>query len=223
MERRLVFVLVGVFAAATACSDSTAPPDMPAAEPHHLRWAPSAGPKALRARQESQAGLGGLPTMNASFDAQQYSFWAVRGQNRALQIDFPTDENDTLKPFLSLTIPPTALAAYPDGTPFATGDSVLITATVDEELFVVEFEPTGLTFTADAPAQLRIWYTGADEDFDADGNVDSHDAYIDQELLGIWYNELEHEPWSEVGAAQSVEKKWFETALLHFSQYAVSW
>jgi hypothetical protein len=206
MERRLVFVLVGVIAAATACSDSTAPPDTPAAEPHHLRWAPSAGPKALSARQESpQAGLGGLPSMNASFDSQQYTIWAVRGETRALQIDFPTDDEEPL------------------GTPFANGDSVLITATVDEELFVVEFEPTGLTFTVDTPAQLKVWYTGADEDFDADGDVDSQDAYIDQALLGIWYHELEHDPWSEVGATQSISDKWFETALLHFSGYAVSW
>jgi hypothetical protein len=227
MKRRLVFVLVGAVAVA-ACSDSTAPPDTASDAPHHLRWATSAGPRASKIIQEApQAGLGGLTSMNATFESgpQRYSIWAVRGETRTLQIDFPepTSDGDSLKPFLSFTIPPGALSAYPDGTPFVDGDSVLITATVDEELFVIDLGPTGLTFTADSPAQLRIWYTGADEDFDADGDVDSQDAYIDSALLGIWYHELQNDPWSEIGATRSLLGKWFEADLLHFSTYAVSW
>ncbi len=221
MARRLAFFVAGVMAVA-ACADSTAP--APISAPHHLRWAPMAGPRAAKiAREGPQAGPNG--SMNAASDTEVYSFWAVRGQTRTLDIEFPASgiAGDTVEPFLKLTVPPGALASRPDGTPFADGDSVLITATVDEDLLLVEFQPSGLTFSSSDPALLSIWYTGAQGDLDSDGDVDQDDVYIDAALLGVWYQGDGSTNWDEIEATQSFVGKWFDTPLLHFSTYAISW
>ncbi len=86
----------------------------------------------------------------------------------------------------------------------------------------MHFEPTGLVFNPSAPAQFKIWYTGADSDLDGNGGVDANDEYIRQVLLGIWVQERPGDPWESVAALHSLDDKVFTAALQHFSGYAVS-
>ena len=49
------------------------------------------------------------------------------------------------------------------------------------------------------------------------------DAYIEQNLLGVWVQEFASAPWSPVTATQYLPGKMFSASLGHFSDYAVSW
>jgi hypothetical protein len=103
----------------------------------------------------------------------------------------------------------------------APGDSVLITVTVDTENIAVSLEPSGLVFGD--PAQLEIWYGGAGGDLNGDAVVDSTDAYIESQLLGLRYREGTDDEWTNVPATHYLENRSFTSALPHFCVYAVSW
>ena len=126
---------------------------------------------------------------------------------------------DTSSAFLRLT---TADPAWVPGLgDLAPGDSVLITVTIDPTNIKISLEPTGLLFGD--PAQLQVSYGGAGGDLNGDGLVDDTDAYIESQLLGIWYREGVDSAWSRVSAAQSLSDKSFRSALQHFSEYALCW
>jgi hypothetical protein len=124
-------------------------------------------------------------------------------------------------PFLRLEIPKSALNRLPDGSGIAKGDSVLITVSVNNSQILVDLGPSGLTF--DSPAELEIWYGGADPDFNGDGVVDREDRRIERELLKFWYQDEHGGPWRAMKAKHSTKKKHFKVKLPHFSGYAVSW
>ncbi|HJR50662.1 MAG TPA: hypothetical protein VJ794_06115, partial [Gemmatimonadales bacterium] len=77
----------------------------------------------------------------------EVSFYAVRGENREAEISFVDDERpgEPGERYLELRVDAEALAARPDGSPVADGDSVLITIrVVDPAQLLFEFEPAGL-------------------------------------------------------------------------------
>jgi hypothetical protein len=147
------------------------------------------------------------------------TFWAVRGEQRSVQINYLSSTGDTSSPFLRLT---TTDPAYVPGLgDLAPGDSVLITVSIDPDNIKVSLEPTGLLFGA--PGQLQISYGGADGDLNGDGVVDDADAYIESQLLGLWYREGQDSAWTRIPAAQLLSDKSFTSELPHFSEYAISW
>jgi hypothetical protein len=221
IRRALIPLALAFFTA--RCSDRITPPATAAAQPHFLRWAGSARPQFTATGALSGALAGG--TVQASLvgglSLSQYTatFWAVRGQQRSVQINYLSATGDTSWQFLRLT---TTDPAYVPGIgDLAVGDSVLITVTVDPTNISVSLEPTGLVFGD--PAQLQISYGGADGDLNGDGVVDDADHYIESQLLGLWYREGTAASWERIAATQSLTDKSFTTALPHFCEYAVSW
>src|SRR5207302_9795474 len=97
------------------------------------------------------------------------------------------------------------------------GGSGLMTVTLDSANIKISLEPTWLLFGN--PAQLQSWYGGAGGDLNGDGVVDATDAYIESQLLGIWYREGVDSVWSRVSATQTLSDKSFRSALPHFSVY----
>jgi len=217
---------------AAGCSDThpTAVQQPTAPGPHFLRWAGSVPPQ-FRA-VDGLSGRGGDGAFFAdgpgglSLNQVTATFWAVRGEQRSVQINYLSATGDTSAPFLRLSI---ADPIYVPGRgDVAPGDSVLITITIDTVNIGVSLEPTGLRFGD--PAQLQIWYAGAGGDLNGDGVVDSTDARIESRLLGMWYREGADSQWTPIPAAQSLPDKSFMSELLHFcdfevsfSEYAVSW
>ena len=87
----------------------------------------------------------------------------------------------------------------------------------------MNLQPSGLVFSASDPAELWLWYGGADQDFDGDGDFDSTDRYIEGELLSIWYQQSTEDPWTIINAWQFEESQVFRMDLRHFTGYAVSY
>ena len=233
MLRSRLLILLGAGILVGACAESTGPPVDPpreeSADPalHVLRWKETESPRRFRVtRHPSPEVPQVLPGTVFSSSPSEISvtevhFWAVRGEERSVEIEYQdASGSDT---FLQLTVPDDGLLRRPDGTQFQDGDSVLISVTIDTVRLMVDLEPSGLVFSSEAPAELQIWYSGADEDLDGDGAVDATDAYIEDALLGVWYRQNVDDPWSGITATRSIEDKQFTAGLLHFTGYAVSY
>jgi hypothetical protein len=190
--------------------------------PHLLRWAGSLPPQFIAPQrpgtQNGPDGLHAYLTGGLSLDRNTVTFWAVRGQQRSVQINYLSSTGDTSFPFLQLSI--TDPVFVPGRGELQPGDSVEITVTIDPSAIKVSLEPTGTQFGD--PAHLKISYGGADGDMNGDGIIDATDAQIETHLLGLWYREGSDSAWAQIPASQSVGDKSFFGELHHFSEYAVS-
>jgi hypothetical protein len=199
------------------------PPAVAGDQPHFLRWASTSPPQfTATGALPGRRGYGALTaSRSGGLSLNQYTaaFWAVRGEQRSVQIDYVSATGDTSWQFLQLTT--TDPVYVPGSGDLAAGDSVLVTVTIDPSTIKVSLEPTGLLFGD--PAQLRISYGGADGDLNGDGVVDDADAYIESQLLGMWYREGTDSAWERIPALESLADKSFTSALPHFSEYAISW
>jgi hypothetical protein len=223
MSARRALIPIAITLLAVGCSDERHPTSVsPSPTPHVLRWAGSGTTRFV-------APSGGLqPSLSdgLSLDHNTVTFWAVRGEQRSVQINYLSSTGDTSFPFLRLAI--TDPVYVPGRGDLMSGDSVLITVTVDPIDIKVSLEPTGLQFGD--PAELQLSYGGADGDMNGDGVVDETDAQIETHLLGLWYREGSDSAWTRIPASQSVGNQSFMSALRHFcdyevsfSEYAVSW
>lgn len=106
------------------------------------------------------------------------SFWAVRGELRVLELE-RADGSTALE----FEVGPNSLLARPDGTPFAEGDSILITVTPRATgEYVYDFEPSGLTFSSTQPALIRMHF---DPDLNGDGLIGLLDQLL-KSTLSVW-------------------------------------
>ncbi|MDH4044009.1 MAG: hypothetical protein OEY20_01535 [Gemmatimonadota bacterium] len=214
-----------------ACSDGVGPaPSMDQQAPNHLTWdSPpqfSVGGSGMADNdvQGDDPVLPGFAASSSDGSAYLYSvsFWAVRGADRGVMIYYRKSSEDAWKPYERFVVPAAALAYRPDGSAIATGDSVLITMTIDLAQMVTTYGPSGLQFSNGTPASLQKWYTGASGDFNLDGKIDEKDTYIEKSLLDLW-TVSNGTPWTSTKAEHSITERWFKTWPEHFSGYAVSW
>jgi hypothetical protein len=183
------------------CSDGTAPDIKPPADLTILRVAPTSPPL---------------------FNAVD-SFYARKGEDRELRIYFQNEVGGAGEEYLRLKVDAPSLQARPDGTPFADGDSILITVRVaDPARILFELEPSGLTFNSAVPALLKIHYDQADPDLDDDGDLDIEDESLVHQLA-IWRQELTGDPYVRLGSARAEELEEIEAELQGFSRYAIAY
>jgi hypothetical protein len=224
VRRALIpLVLALLLARCSGERQPTTGPQTTAPAPHFLHWADAVTPQfsAVGAVPPPGSGDGLLASLSGGISLDRYTaaFWAVRGEARSVQINYLSSTGDTSFPFLTLTI--TDPVFVPGQGDLAPGDSVLVTVTIDPNDIKVSLEPTGTLFGE--PAQLRMSYGGAGGDLNGDGAVDGIDADIETQLLGLWYREGAESAWARIPASQVVSDNSFISALLHFSEYAVSW
>ena len=144
------------------------------------------------------------------------SFWAVRGEERELEIDYANGED-----FLEFEVKDETLLRRPNGTAFAEGDSVLITVTLDpENRIVLDFQPSGLVFNPAEPARLKISYRQGDDDIDDDGDHDDEDERLEQRLR-IWQRELPGQPWMPL-ATLRLDEDDLEARIFGFTGFAMA-
>lgn len=232
---RLVHILpAGLVLAVLSCADSTGPPQY-VADQHALGSISGPGVAELdlqpirydaRMVPRDAEPLFHKVALSASGDPQletsELSFWAVRGKEVTVGVDYVTDE-ERQGSFLSFTIPANGLHSRPDGTLFSQGDSVRITVTIDPDQLLVKFLPAGLAFNQAAPAQLELWYEVVGGDLDGDGDVDQEDSTVQQSRLGLWYQQESGMLWYPIVSSHDAGREWFKTNLYHFSGYVVSW
>jgi hypothetical protein len=128
---------------------------------------------------------------DAAFAAAQKSaqFWAVPGESRGVALRYADSDQE----FMRFDVGPKSLV---------TTDSVLISVQLDANgAFAFHFSPSGLRFNPEAPARLKINYSRASDDVDADGDVDLLDAQL---LVNarIWKRELPGMPWLSIPTVQ---------------------
>jgi len=201
--RRLFFGSV-VLAIALACSDSIGPRSAPVpASRLHIVVQAVAAPPLL---------------------TDSVSFYALLGQDREVRMYYqgatPATAGDE---FLRFKVPGDGLFLRPDGTAFQPGDSVRIVVKVlDPKRFLFDFQPTGLQFRPDHPAELTLQYAHSDHDYNGDGTVDSADARIHAEL-DIWQRHPPDTLWYRLGAANYESYEELDVKVLHFTDHAIAW
>lgn len=195
-------IALAAIAGALGCHDTTAPGDVrTSSDLTFLRPAPDAPPLAN-------------PTL---------SFYAVRGQDREASIWYrPRPGSTDSTEFLEFKVPGAALVQRPDGTPIAAGDSLEITISVaDPQRFVVDFEPSGLRFASQIPAQIKVRFAEANQDYDSDGQVDEGDSTALKQL-SLWRQEAPGQPWYKVFSAVAEDLKEVDAAITGFTGYAIA-
>jgi hypothetical protein len=224
MKRFGYVISLGLIAWVAGCGDTTAPQldglqgveletptilgaimsdPMPALAVHPLRQAPDA----------------------PALDKYEFSFWAVAGEEVTVRVNYVTGGSGYIyaEPFMRFHIPRKGLSAYPDGTSFRNGDSVLIEVKIDEETFDVDFGPDGLLFDDRNPAIIEMWYQYADRDLNQDAKLTLDDAALLRVALSYWYRQSMWSAWYELYSEHDPDAEWIKTAIRHFSGYAVSW
>ena len=204
ITRKAVLVLLGAAALAVACDDEPTRPGEEVVVP----------PDALTILRLQ---TGRVPLVRDT------SFWAVRGEDRTLVIELPPDvPGDDGEDFLEFRVRQRSLLRYPDGTPFADGDSVEITVSQPEDsLFLFEFGPSGLVFDPREPAELDLDYEHADPDYDDDGDVDSDDDAFEGRMY-IWKQETPGGVWVRIGTVRFEELDEVEAELTSFTGFALA-
>ena len=191
----LALVLLG-------CGDNTGPAGVPDAQLHIVR-------------QDSLA-----PPLVATRD----SFWAKVGDGRELHLNYEGVAPGSIgEEFLRFEVPGDGLYRKPDGSAFQPGDSILITVTVlDPTKFLFQFEPSGLRFSPDHPARLKVEYFDGEHDFNGDGVEDSTDVAIEQ-VLDLWERSGPGAPWFRLGAVKFEELDELDANIYSFTEHAVAW
>lgn len=176
-----------------------------------------AGPRQLR---ESDLVFVRATADAPPLDSLVIHVWAKAGESRQATIRYQKRGNYGGDICMEFKIPGNGLWRRPDGTLVAKGDSVLLTITVvDPELFNFHFEPAGLQFHPDHPAQLRVSYKWADPDFNRDGKVDSRDADFD---FGFWRQENDGDDWFEQGTVKDFDLEELRADIPGFTKYALA-
>jgi hypothetical protein len=223
LVRRSLIVLALTLAVVRCADQPTALQQSPhtavaANVPQFVQWAANVAPQFTAILpQSNQHGRPGFRTPPLSLDTYSVSFWAVRGESRSVRINYASALDSLSHPFLQLTVTDPTFA--PGQGDIAVGDSVLITVNIDTTKIGMSLEPTGLQFGE--RAQLQIWYDGAGGDLNGDGVVDSVDAAIEKQLLGLAYRESSNDAWARVPASQSLNDHSFTSALPHFCDFAI--
>lgn len=151
------------------------------------------------------------------------AFWAYVGQPSLVTVRYqPTAGQLVGDPFLRFEIPRNSLVAGGSGLALRRGDSVAMTLTIDPNSFSVDFQPSGVVFSPNAPARLALWYGNANLDLNGNGVLDGNDrALVDQ--LAFWYQLAPSASWFKQLSRNDPTQTLVGTELYHFSEYAVSW
>jgi hypothetical protein len=201
--RTFVLAVTTVLVTATACSDSTAPAD--------------------NTRPPADLNIARLATTSPPLFNPEESFYAKKGEDRELRIFFQDVSGGLGEEFLRLRIRDESLLSRPDGTPFAVGDSVLVTVrVVDATQILFEAEPAGLTFSPSRPAELKIHYSHADHDFNEDGTVNAADDQL-KSLLAIWRQETPADPFIRLGSVNVEGLEEINADILGFTRFAIAY
>jgi hypothetical protein len=173
-----------------------------------------------------------LPDTAPALCADSTGGWAVKdpnGQDFEIALIFPESgdpadcNGGSTEDFLRLKIEKLALLRRPDSSLISNGDSVFISVKwVGADSILFDLEPSGLLFDPAKPAELKIEYAEVGDDFDHDGDSDSVDDDIEQQI-DIWRQRRPGDPFVRVGTGKIEEDNEIEAKLNGFSRYAIAY
>lgn len=150
---------------------------------------------------------------------------ATRGEELDVEIFYedPDDPGQRGGRFLRFELDEESLLRYPDDHPmaganFGPGDTVTIRIQVAADTLLADFEPNGLRFDPDEPAELRIRYGEGDRDTDDDGE-DEEDF---EDEVDLWRQEAPGQDWFRVGRLKDFEADEIEADLDSFTRFAAA-
>lgn len=144
------------------------------------------------------------------------SFYAKKGEDREIRVRFTNGED-----YLRFRVFANSLSLRLDGTPFAAGDSVLITITItDPTKLAADFQPAGLKFAT--PARLQFEFGEADKDLNGDGAVNTIDAALIPQI-STWRQETPGGTWLKVNSTLEIEINEVQADISGFSGYALAY
>lgn len=153
------------------------------------------------------------------------SLVARRGEAFRVEIFYqdPQQPSQAGERFLRFELDPASLSRYPDdhpmaGAAFQPGDTVTIRIRVASDTLLADFEPNGLRFDPDAPAELELHYVEADRDTDDDGE----DEPEFEDDVDLWRQERPGDPWFRVGEIKDFEDDGMEAFLESFTRFAAA-
>ncbi|CAN5725852.1 hypothetical protein BH23GEM9_BH23GEM9_13190 [soil metagenome] len=176
----------------------------------------------LAPKQEAELRVARFPADLAALAQTSASFWAVKGENREVTLRYLDSSGSGSDRFLEFEVPADALLLRPDGTPFARGDSVLITVQVGtDRRMLFHFQPSGLRFNPAEPARLRVNYRRLNGDLDGDGQVTDADFRLERDAR-IWKQEQPGDPWFPLGTVKDLDAREFRARITSFSGFVIA-
>jgi hypothetical protein len=165
------------------------------------------------------------PAAGASLSRDSVSFWVVGGQDREVEMFYrPRAGRPDSVRFLRFRVRGNTVVVRPNGTPLANGDSLRITIRIlDFSRLITQFQPSGLTFGALRPAELRLDFRNCDQDFNRDGSVDPSDAALVANFA-IWKQENAGQPWQRLSGDVEVSGNLSEVRadVVSFTNHAIA-
>jgi hypothetical protein len=182
----------------------------------------------VEVRDASEVEVITLDPTAPALTADSVSFYAVRGQDRNVEIYFDSAGAQTDR-LLRFDVPKDALRRLPNGQRIRGGDSVLITVRVkDPGSLQFDFSPSGLLFDHDHPAELTIGYgralnavTAASTLLSSRGRHD--DGLRTESDLSIWLQEDDASPFFRVTTTVDLQSRELRAGIPGFSKYAVAY
>ena len=152
------------------------------------------------------------------------SFYAKRGVDREAFMYYqsrPGRSDSSV--FMRFKVSATSLDRRPDGSVIQMGDSVLITIRLaDPARLILDFQPSGLRFSASQPADLKLDFRESSHDFDGDGDQDADDDRA-KTALRIWKQEAPGLPWVRLASVTDFSLEELEADILGFTGYAIAY
>lgn len=166
------------------------------------------------------------PATNVVLSKDSAVFWAKSGDDREVAMYYrPTAGSTDSVRFLRFRVRKEALLTRPDGSAFANGDSIKITIRIlDFGKLITEFSPSGLKFSASKPAELRLDFRNANQDFNNDGAVNASDTALVANFA-IWKQEAVNQPWFKLTSAVEVSSNFSEVKadITSFTNHAIAY
>jgi hypothetical protein len=174
-------------------------------------------------RPPDQLNILRLPADHPPFYNDSVAFYAKVGRSEEGKLYFQEPDGSRGESFAEIKLDGQSLLALPDGTPLGPNDSVLIVLkVVSQTEILVELSPTGLRFSSNKPAELRLDYEETEGDLDGDGDSDDDDADIEQ-TLAIWRQEKPGDDFVKIGTVKIEDAREFKAFLTSFSRYALAY
>lgn len=166
------------------------------------------------------------PATNVVLSKDSAVFWAKVGQDREVAMYYRPNAGttDSVR-FLRFRVRSDGLATRPDGSAFANGDSIKITIRIlDFSKLITEFSPSGLKFSTKNPAELRLDFRNANQDFNNDGVVNATDTALVANFA-IWKQEAVNQPWFKLTSAVEVSSNFSEVKadITSFTNHAIAY